>query len=118
VAGRVQATKAYLLVGLIFTGSLVLALVVPALALWAVSMLGQGRMESVYIGLLACPAAVVGWAGVLGRLNIAYKQTTGHRDDDVLAASLTFAVLLAIVVLVVLLALGGPDPTARGPWPA
>jgi hypothetical protein len=119
VAGRLQATKAWVLVSLIFVGSLVLALVVPAAALWAVSMLGRGRMESVYIGLLACPVAVIAWAGVLGRLNVAYKQTTGRRDDGVLAASLTIAVLAAVVLLVLLLVFAGtPDPANHGPWPA
>lgn len=119
MAGRLGATKSLVLVGLIFAGSLILALVVPVAALWAVSMLGQGRMMSVYIGLIACPLAVVAWAGVLGRLNVAYKQTTGRRDDGVLGMCLAVAVLAALALLLVLiLVLGGPDQLSHGPWPA
>jgi len=106
------------LVGLIFTGSLVLALVVPSLALWAVSQMGRGKTESFYLGMMGCPLAVIAWAGVLGRLNVAYKQTTGRRDDDVLAMSLTIAVLVAGAALIALVVLfGGHDPGSSGPWP-
>jgi len=118
MAGRVVQTKALLLVGLIFTGSLVLALVVPGAALWAVSQLGRGKSESFYLGMMGCPLAVIAWAGVLGRLNLAYKQTTGRRDDDVLATSLAFAVMVAIAVMVALvMTFGGHDPGSAGPWP-
>lgn len=118
MAGRLAETKAWLLVGLIFTGSLVLAVVVPGAALWAVSQLGRGKSESFYLGMMGCPLAVIAWAGVLGRLNLAYKQTTGRRDDDVLATSLTFAVLVALAMLVALVvAFGGHDPGSSGPWP-
>lgn len=111
-------TKGWLLAGLIFSGSLVLALVVPGAALWAVSQLGRGKTESFMIGLVACPAAVVAWAGVLGRLNQAYRQTTGRRDDEVLAMSLTFAVLVAIAVFLVLMVLvGNHDQSKLGPFP-
>src|SRR4051794_13262453 len=117
MAGRLSGTRAPLLVSLIFTGSLVLALVVPGAALWAVSQLGRGKSESFYLGMLGCPLAVVGWAAVLGRLNVAYKQTTGRRDDDVLATALAVAVMCALVVMVVLIVtLGGHDPTSAGPW--
>src|SRR6059058_4127679 len=118
MAGRLAGTKASLLVALIFTGSLVLALVVPGAALWAVSQLGRGKAESFYLGMMGCPLAVIGWAAVLGRLNVAYKQVTGRRDDDVLAASLTIAVLVAIAVMIALVvAFGGHDPASSGPWP-
>jgi NO-binding membrane sensor protein with MHYT domain len=118
MAGRLADTKAWLLVGLIFTGSLVLAIVVPAAALWAVSQLGRGKAESFYLGMMGCPLAVIGWAAVLGRLNVAYKQVTGRRDDDVLGTALAFAVLAAIAVLIALvLTFGGHDPGSSGPWP-
>ena len=118
MADRLIQTKAAALVALIFTGSLVLALVVPGASLWAVSQLGRGKSESFYLGMMGCPLAVIAWAGVLGRLNIAYKQTTGRRDDDVLAISLTVAVLVAAVVVLALVALyGGHDPASSGPWP-
>src|SRR4051812_33913715 len=117
MAGRLIQTRAAVLVGLIFTGSLVLALVVPSLALWAVSQMGRGKTESFYLGMMGCPLAVVAWAGVLGRLNMAYKQTTGRRDDDVLATCLTVAVLAAFVLLIALIVtLGGHDPMSAGPW--
>jgi NO-binding membrane sensor protein with MHYT domain len=118
MAGRLADTKAWLLVGLIFTGSLVLAIVVPGAALWAVSQLGRGKAESFYLGMMGCPLAVIGWAAVLGRLNVAYKQVTGRRDDDVLGTALAFAVLAAIAVLIALvLTFGGHDPGSSGPWP-
>src|SRR4051812_16707562 len=118
MAGRLADTKAWLLVALIFTGSLVLALVVPGLALWAVSQMGRGKTESFYLGMMGCPLAVIAWAGVLGRLNVAYKQVTGRRDDDVLAMSLTVAVMAAAAVVIALVALyGGHDPGSAGPWP-
>jgi NO-binding membrane sensor protein with MHYT domain len=118
MAGRLADTKAWLLVALIFTGSLVLAIVVPAAALWAVSQLGRGKTESFYLGMMGCPLAVIGWAAVLGRLNIAYKQVTGRRDDDVLGTALAFAVLAAVAVLIALvLTFGGHDPGSSGPWP-
>src|SRR3954467_7204380 len=100
MAGRLAGTKASLLVALIFTGSLILALVVPGAALWAVSQLGRGKTESFYLGMMGCPLAVVAWAGVLGRLNVAYKQTTGRRDDDVLATCLAVSVLAALVLFI------------------
>jgi hypothetical protein len=117
VAGRLNSTRALVLVGLIFSGSLVLALVIPGLALWAVSQLGQGKRESFMLGSMACPLAVIGWAAVLGRLNLAYKDVTGRRDDDVLATCLTVAIMAAIIVFVVLLLLGGPDQSNFGPIP-
>jgi NO-binding membrane sensor protein with MHYT domain len=118
VAGRLVQTKAWVLVALIFTGSLVLAVVVPGAALWAVSQLGRGKAESFYLGMMGCPLAVIAWAGVLGRLNIAYKQTTGRRDDDVLGTALAFAVLVAVAVLLALImTFGGHDPGSSGPWP-
>src|SRR4051795_6740619 len=117
MAGRLANTKASLLVALIFTGSLVLALVVPSAALWAVSQLGRGKAESFYLGMMGCPLAVIAWAGVLGRLNLAYKQTPGRRDDDVLATCLAAAVLAAFVLLIALIVtLGGHDPMSAGPW--
>jgi hypothetical protein len=118
MAGRLAETKAWLLVGLIFTGSLILAVVVPGVALWAVSQLGRGKTESFYLGMMGCPLAVIAWAGVLGRLNIAYKQTTGRRDDTVLEMSLTVAVLLAFAVLFALIvAFGGHDQGVSSTWP-
>jgi NO-binding membrane sensor protein with MHYT domain len=118
MAGRLVTAKAWLLVSLIFTGSLVLAIVVPGAALWAVSQLGRGKQESFYLGMMGCPLAVIAWAAVLGRLNIAYKQATGRRDDDVLGTALAFAVLTAIAVLIALvLTFGGHDPGSSGPWP-
>jgi len=117
VADRLLETKAWLLVALIFTGSLVLALVVPAVALWGIGQLGQGKKESFYLGILLCPLAVLAWAGVLGRLNLAYRQLTGRRDDEVLANSLAAAVILALVALVALIIItGSPDPLTGGPW--
>jgi hypothetical protein len=118
MAGRLADTKAWLLVGLIFSGSLVLALVVPGAALWAVSQLGRGKAESFYLGMMGCPLAVIAWAGVLGRLNVAYKQTTGRRDDDVLGTALALAIMVAVAVMIALVAVfGGHDPTSAGPWP-
>src|SRR4051794_33026282 len=118
MTGRLADTKALLLVALIFTGSLVLALVVPGAALWAVSQLGRGKQESFYLGMMGCPLAVIAWAGVLGRLNLAYKQTTGRRDDDVLATCLAAAVMIAVAVLLALvMVFGGHDPGSSGPWP-
>lgn len=118
MAGRLADTKAWLLVALIFTGSLALAIVVPGAALWAVSQLGRGKTESFYLGMMGCPLAVVAWAGVLGRLNLAYKQVTGRRDDDVLGTALAFAVLAALAVLIAfVVAFGGHDPASSGPWP-
>src|SRR3954453_19238587 len=102
MAGRLGHTKASRLVGLIFTGSLVLALVVPGAALWAVSQLGRGKQEAVYLGMMGCPLAVIAWGGVLGPLNLAYKQTTGRRDDDVLATALAVAVMVAVAVMLAL----------------
>src|SRR3954462_3396807 len=110
MTGRAINARASLLVALIFTGSLVLALVVPGAALWAVSQLGRGKTESFYLGMMGCPLAVIAWAGLLGRLNVAYKQTTGRRDDDVLATCLTIAVLVAGAALIALVVLfGGHD---------
>jgi NO-binding membrane sensor protein with MHYT domain len=118
MAGRLADTKASLLVALIFTGSLVLAIVVPGAALWAVSQLGRGKAESFYLGMMGCPLAVIGWAGVLGRLNVAYKQTTGRRDDDVLGTALAFAIMVAVAVMLALvMVFGGHDPGSSGPWP-
>jgi hypothetical protein len=118
MAGRLADTKAWLLVGLIFTGSLVLALVVPGAALWAVSQLGRGKAESFYLGMMGCPLAVIGWAAVLGRLNVAYKQVTGRRDDDVLATALALAVMCAVALMLALVVVfGGHDPGSSGPWP-
>src|SRR3954469_22807396 len=118
MAGRLADTKAWLLVALIFTGSLVLALVVPGLALWAVSQLGRGKQESFYLGMMGCPLAVIGWAAVLGRLNLAYKQTPGRRDDDVLGTALALAVMVALALMVAwIAAFGGHDPGSGGPWP-
>jgi NO-binding membrane sensor protein with MHYT domain len=118
MAGRVIQTKAWALVAAIFTGSLVLAIVVPGAALWAVSQLGRGKTESFYLGMMGCPLSVIAWAGVLGRLNVAYKQVTGRRDDDVLGTALAFAVLAAIAVLIALvMTFGGHDPGSSGPWP-
>jgi hypothetical protein len=117
MTGRVVQTKASVLVALIFTGSLVLALVVPGAALWAVSQLGRGKTESFYLGMMGCPLAVIAWAAVLGRLNVAYKQVTGRRDDDVLGTALALAVLAAIAVgIALILTLGGHDPNSGGPW--
>jgi hypothetical protein len=117
MAGRAIQAKATILVALIFTGSLVLAIVVPGAALWAVSQLGRGKTESFYLGMMGCPLAVVAWAGVLGRQNVAYKQATGRRDDDVLGTALAFAVLAAIAALIALvLTFGGHDPNSGGPW--
>src|SRR3954468_14097936 len=102
MTGRAINARASLLVALIFTGSLVLALVVPGAALWAVSQLGRGKTESFYLGMMFCPLAVIAWAAVLGRLNLAYKQVTGRRDDDVLATSLAVAVMVAVALLIAL----------------
>ena len=116
MAGRLVETKAWLLVTLIFTGSLVLALVVPGLALWGIGQLGRGKQESFYLGILLCPLAVIAWAGVLGRLNLAYKELTGRRDDDVLANSLACAVIVALVTLVALMVImGDHNPLTSGP---
>jgi membrane protease YdiL (CAAX protease family) len=118
MAGRLVQTRAALLVALIFMGSLVLALVVPGAALWAVSQLGQGKQESFYLAMLGCPLAVIGWAAVLGRLNLAYKATTGRRDDDVLGVALALAVMVAVAVVIAMVATyGGHDPGNAGPWP-
>lgn len=118
MAGRLVHTKAWALVALIFSGSLVLALVVPGAALWAVSQLGRGKAESFYLGMMGCPLAVIAWAGVLGRLNVAYKQTTGRRDDEVLGTALALAVMVAVAVMLALVvASGGHDPGSAGPWP-
>jgi hypothetical protein len=117
MTGRLVHTRTALLVALIFAGSLVLALVIPAAALWAVSQLGQGKRESFFLGLLACPAAVVAWATVLGRLNIAYKAASGRRDDDVLGMALALAVMVAAAVAIALVVtFGGHDPSSSGPW--
>jgi hypothetical protein len=118
MAGRLADTKAWLLVALIFTGSLVMAIVVPGAALWAVSQLGRGKSESFYLGMMGCPLAVIAWAGVLGRLNLAYKQVTGRRDDDVLGTALAFAILAAVALMLALvMTFGGHDPMTAGPWP-
>jgi hypothetical protein len=118
MAGRLADTKAWLLVAMIFTGSLVLALVVPGVALWAVSQLGRGKAESFYLGMMGCPLAVIAWAAVLGRLNVAYKQVTGRRDDDVLGTALALAIMVALAVMLALLVTsGGHDPGSSGPWP-
>ena len=117
MAGRLGENKAWVLAGLIFAGSLVLALVVPTAALWAVSQANRGKLESFYLGMLACPLAVVAWAAVLGRLNQAYRQETGRRDDDVLGMSLAVAVIAALLVAVASVALfGGHDPSSSCPW--
>ena len=117
MADRLPQAKAWLLVGLIFIGSLALALVVPGVALWGIGQLGQGKKESFYLGVLLCPLAVLAWAGVLGRLNVAYRNVTGRRDDDVLATSLAFAVIAALITFVLLVVLtGGHDPSSLGPW--
>jgi hypothetical protein len=117
MAGRAIHAKASLLAALIFTGSLVMALVIPTAALWAVSMLGRGQTESFFLGLMGCPLAVVAWAAVLGRLNIAYKETTGRHDDDVLATCLAVSVLAALAVVIALIAtFGGHNPMSGGPW--
>ena len=80
--------------------------------------LGRGNQESFYLGLMACPLAVVSWAAVLGRLNVAYKQTTGRRDDDVLGTALALAIMVALAVMLAWIAVfGGHDPTSSGPWP-
>src|SRR3954447_9998186 len=118
MTGRAINARASLLVALIFTGSLVLALVIPGAALWAVSQLGRGKAESFYLGMMGCPLAVIAWAGVLGRLNVAYKQTTGRRDDEVLGTALALAVMVAVAVMLALvMAFGGHDPGSSGPWP-
>jgi hypothetical protein len=118
MAGRLVQTRAWVLVALIFTGSLVLALVVPGAALWAVSQLGRGKAESFYLGMMGCPLAVIAWAAVLGRLNLAYKQVTGRRDDDVLGTALALAIMVALAVMLALLVtFGGHDPGSSGPWP-
>lgn len=117
MAAGLNSTRAALLAFAIFAGSLVLALVVPGAALWAISQLGRGKTESFYLGMLACPAAVVAWASVLGRLNAAYRDASGRRDDDVLGICLAIAVLAAAVMFVVLLVLGGPDQSNFGPIP-
>jgi hypothetical protein len=61
---------------------------------------------------------VIGWAAVLGRLNVAYKQVTGRRDDDVLATALALAVMCAVALMLALvMVFGGHDPGSSGPWP-
>jgi hypothetical protein len=111
-------TKAWVLVALILLGSLMLALVVPVLAVWLLSHVSGTKATSFYLGLIGCPAAIVAWAAVLGRLNVAYQQLTGRRDSNVLEMSLVAAVLAALIVFLVLMVFfNGPDPTEIGPLP-
>ena len=111
-------TKAWVLVALIFLGSMALALLVPVVAIWALSHVNGGKATLFYLGLLGCPLAIVAWAAVLGKLNLAYQQLTGRRDSNVLEMSLTAAVLAALVLfLVLMIFFNAPDPSEIGPIP-
>src|SRR3954454_24601495 len=104
-------SKAWVLVALIFLGSMALALLVPVAAIWLLSHVNGTKATSFYLGLIGCPAAIVAWAAVLGRLNVAYQQLTGRRDSNVLEMSLAAAVLAALLVfLVLMIFFNGPDP--------
>ncbi len=94
---------------MIFLGSLVLALGIPAGAWLLITRFGH--VSVVYwLVLPGCPLAMVAWGILLGRLNRAY---VGRRADDdehpqdggVLEASLVVAVLAAIILLVAFLIL-------------
>ena len=111
-------SKAWVLVALIFLGSMALALLVPVAAVWALSHVNGTKATSFYLGLMGCPIAIVAWAMVLGKLNLMYQQLTGRRDSNVLEMSLTAAVLAAIVLfLVLMIFFNGPDQSELGPLP-
>jgi hypothetical protein len=114
----VDDAKAWLLVGLIFVGSMALALLVPLVAVWALSHVNGTKATSFYLGLMGCPLALVAWAAVLGKLNLMYQQVTGRRDSNVLEMSLAAAVIAALILFVVLMVFfNGPDSTELGPLP-
>jgi uncharacterized membrane protein len=111
-------TKAWVLAALIFLGSMALALIVPVGAVWAISHVNGTKATSFYLGLMACPLALVAWAGVLGKLNAIYQQLTGRRDSNVLETSLAAAVIVAVIVfLVLMIFFNGPDQSELGPVP-
>jgi hypothetical protein len=111
-------TKAWALVALIFIGSLAMALLVPLVAVWALSHINGTAATSFYLGLLGCPVAIVAWAGVLGKLNQMYQQVTGRRDSNVLETSLAVAIIAALLVfLILMIFFNGPDSSELGPIP-
>jgi hypothetical protein len=111
-------SKAWVLVALIFLGSMALALLVPVAAVWALSHVNGTKATSFYLGLMGCPIAIVAWAAVLGKLNLMYQQLTGRRDSNVLEVSLTAAVLAALVFfLVLMIFFNSPDQSELGPLP-
>src|SRR3954454_17303574 len=111
-------SKAWVLVALIFLGSMALALLVPVAAIWALSHVNSTKAMSFYLGLLGAPLAIVAWAGVLGKLNLMYQQVTGRRDSNVLEICVTAAVIAALILFAVLMIFfNSPDQSELGPIP-
>jgi hypothetical protein len=118
-AGK-RLLEAFLVV-LIFLGSLVLWLGIPAGWIWLASQLVD-RYPSVYaIAIVACPATMAGWGWVLYRIYAVYVGVRGVRDEQprsawlkslsaergprrprsVLDVSMTVSVIVALLVIAI-----------------
>lgn len=124
-----------LLVGLIFAGSLVMALGIPVAGLWAVSRLSDDYFTVYGLALIVCPLAMILWGMGLARLNGIYLRvverpprtraaaSTGRRGSpaepaSVLEVSMTVAVLIAVVTFAVwAVFFGWGHSESLGPFP-
>jgi hypothetical protein len=109
-----------LLVLLIFVGSLVLWLGIPAGWIWIASQLVEDYPSIYAVALVACPSTMAGWGWVLYRLYAIYVDLRGgvpeerahtawlksvsgergrRRPRTVLEISMTFSVIVAMLTI-------------------
>ena len=102
---------------LIMGGSVVLV-AVPLAGVWLLSQIGSASLFIYVLVLVGAAAAMVGWGGLLARLDRRRAALLGDDAAGVLPTCLSVAVLIAIAVVIVwavLIAVQGAD--VRGPFP-
>jgi hypothetical protein len=126
-AGAVRHTLGGLALALMLLGSFALWIGVPALVLWALGKVVESKSDHLLLSLLAVPSAMVIFAALLSRFNLAYLRFQGYEpiDDDEedkwfprirspLDRILTFSAFVAAVALIAWMSFMPTGPVQ--PW--
>jgi len=125
-AGAVRHTLGGLALALMVAGSFALWLGVPALVLWALGQVVDSKSNHLLLSLLAVPSAMVVFAALLSRFNLAYLRLHGVEpvDDEEdqwfprirspLDRILTFSAFVAAVALIAWMSVMPTGPIQ--PW--
>jgi hypothetical protein len=99
-AGGARYALATLAVAIVL-GAQALWLLIPAATLWVIGQIVSTAEMAFFVAMLAIPAAVVAFAGLLGAANRRYLRLAGRDGRGPLEAVITPTIVLATIALLV-----------------